>query len=105
MKKVLFALLVLASPLTHAYEKATRISVEQLFIPLGESCEQYYSLNPPGKICLNGQLHYRVYDIVYRLHGELRKVRLIYIPEKTFDVDEDGTVKPRNHTIRPDQSF
>jgi len=105
MKKVLFTVLVLASSLVHAYEQAKRKSVEQLFIPLGESCEQYYSLNPPGKICLKGQLHFQVYDIVYEIRGVLRKVRLTYIPEQTFEVDLDGTVKPRNHHIRPDQSF
>jgi hypothetical protein len=105
MKKVLFTALVLASSLAHAYDRAKRISVNHLFIPLGERCEQYYSLYPPEKICLKGQLHYRVYEIVYEVRGVRRVVRLTFIPEKTFDVDSDGSVRQPNHTIRPDQSF
>jgi len=105
MKKVLFTALVLVSSLAHSYEQARRVSVDQLFIPLGERCEQYYSLYPPGKICLKGQLHHQVYEIVYEIRGVLRTVRLTYIPEQTFAVDSNGIVKPRNHTIRPDQSF
>lgn len=105
MNKILFLILASVSCFAYSYEQAKRISYEMLFVPLGESCEQYYSLNIPGRICLKGQLHIRAYEIVYEVRGRPKMVRLTYIPDTTFEVDDAGNVKPRNHDIRSDQRF
>lgn len=104
MKKILFLVLVLVSSFANA-GMARRINYEQLFLPLGERCEQYYSLYQAGKICLKGQLHFRAYEIKYEMNGQIKTVRLTYIPMQTFEVDDDGIVKPRNQEVAPDQRF
>jgi hypothetical protein len=103
MKKILFLFLVFVSCLAHA-EPAKRLSYQTWFVPLGEPCDTYYSLNIEGRVCIKNQLHYRIYEIVYVVRGEKKVARLTYIPERTFEVDGDQ-VRERNHTVRPDQSF
>lgn len=77
-------------------DTATRLNEEIVFIPLGEKCQQYYSLNEPGKVCRDGNLYFRAYDITYAVNGNIRSVRLVYIPERSFEVNAQGEVKPRN---------
>lgn len=104
MKKILFLVLVLVSSFANA-GMARRTNYVQLFLPLGERCEQYYSLYDESKICLKGELHFRAYEITYTMNGQTKTVRLTYIPKDNFEVDDNGIVKPRNQEVAPDQRF
>jgi uncharacterized protein YcfJ len=97
MKQLFLFALVLFSSLAHADDIAKRLRYDQLFVPLNESCEEYYSLNTPGKFCKKGKLYYIIYEVDYEYNRQQKTVRLTYIPPKEFAVDSQGNIPSRNH--------
>lgn len=102
MKKLVImlmtALTVLAASASSFYQ-ANVTDVRMIFVPLLKTCEIYYSLYPPGQVCLQGQLYFRAYEVDYVLKGVAGQVRITYHPGDTLSVSKEGVVEPRNfHT-------
>jgi hypothetical protein len=105
VKRFILLACLLVATLAHGREVAYRLNYETAFVPLNETCDVYYSLNPPNKVCLDGLMYYRVYNVKYEYADQVHKAVLHYIPEQVFNVDRNGLVIAPNHNVRPDQRF
>lgn len=99
---VLFSTVANAAP---GFGVAERLSYETQFVPMGQTCQQYFSLLPPGHVCLEGNLYFTTYRVKYDLNGKLRTATLHYIPEDAFVVDRNGLPIPPNHTIAMEHRY
>jgi hypothetical protein len=100
MKTIFVSLALILSISANAQDNSTRINYETEFVPLNTRCDPYFSLNPPGQVCLNGMMYFRVYNVEYKNQNRSRSAKLTYIPERRFEVDSNGAVKQRNHSYR-----